>query len=79
MVQIVATLFFIFAAALGLGVIRAMLGANRDAILSALIGDGAFPARVAPDRGPGPRVVPIRRAAPRNAASGTLPQFSRAA
>ena len=86
MVQVAAALLFAVAAGLGLTVILAMLKTNEAAILSALLGEGAFPAGAAPQPGPASRVVTPRRSpecrdAPRplRAAAGARPQFSRAA
>ena len=45
MVQVAAALLFALAAGLGVTVILAMLKNNEDAILSALLGEGAFPGR----------------------------------
>ncbi|HMO76441.1 MAG TPA: hypothetical protein PKD99_14325 [Sphingopyxis sp.] len=61
MVQVAAALLFAVAAGLGLTVILAMLKANRDAILSALLGDGAFPLSGTPGSDPAPHVVTLRR------------------
>ena len=44
MVQVAAALLFALAAGLGVTVILVMLRNNEDAILSALLGEGAFPA-----------------------------------
>ncbi|WP_257548432.1 hypothetical protein [Sphingopyxis sp. DBS4] len=86
MVQVAAALLFAVAAGLGLTVILAMLKTNETAILSALLGEGAFPAEAAPQPGPASRVVTLRRSperrdAPRplRAEVRTQPQFSRAA
>ena len=43
MVQVAAALLFTLAAGLGVTVILAMLKNNENAILSALLGEGAFP------------------------------------
>ena len=48
MVQVAAALLFTLAAGLGVTVILAMLKNNENAILSALLGEGAFAADVAP-------------------------------
>lgn len=86
MVQVAAALLFAIAAGLGLTVILAMLKNNETAILSALLGEGAFPAEAAPQPGPAPAVItlrrsPERRVAPRPARSivRVQPQLSRAA
>lgn len=86
MVQVAAALLFALAAGLGATVILAMLRNNENAILSALLGEGAFPAISAPQPGPAPQKVtlrrsPARRDAPRpiRAAMPVRPQFSRAA
>ena len=86
MVQVAAALLFAVAAGLGLTVILAMLRANRDAILSALLGEGALPLAGAPGSGPAPHVVtlrrsPARRDAPRGirAPARMQPLVSRAA
>lgn len=66
MVQVAAALLFAIAAGLGVTVILAMLRSNVDAILSALLGEGAFTSSAAP----GPvsdgnaiklRAAPVRR------------------
>ena len=84
MVQVAAALLFALAAALGVTVILAMLRNNEDAILSALLGEGAFPAGAAPQSGPTPHMVtlrhsPVRRNTPRPVRIVARPQFSRAA
>ncbi|KGB57812.1 hypothetical protein OVY29_01360 [Sphingopyxis sp. SE2] len=86
MVQVAAALLFALAAGLGVTVILAMLKNNEDAILSALLGEGAFPADAAPQPGPAPHKVtlrrsPARRDAPRpiRAAARMRPAISRAA
>src|SRR3546814_7261201 len=61
MVQVAAALLFALAAGLGVTVILAMLKNNEDAILSALLGEGAFPADAAPHAGPAPRKITLRR------------------
>ena len=86
MVQVAAALLFAVAAGLGLTVILAMLKNNEAAILSALLGEGAFPVDPAPQPGPMSQVVKLRRsparrdaARPLHATAGARPQFSRAA
>jgi len=86
MVQVAAALLFAVAAGLGLTVILAMLKNNESAILSALLGEGAFPVEAAPHPGPAPAVVTLRRSPERHASPrpvrSTLParpQLSRAA
>src|SRR3546814_6220750 len=87
MVQVAAALLFALAAGLGVTVILAMLKNNEDAILSALLGEGAFPADAAPHAGPAPRKITLRRSpahrrdAPRpiRAAVRMQPAISRAA
>ena len=81
MVQVAAALLFAVAAGLGITVIVAMLKSNEDAILSALLGEGAFPVAAAPKSGPAPRVLPLRRTGGRPIRSATRPQpqLSRAA
>ena len=86
MVQVAAALLFAVAAGLGLTVILAMLRNNEDAILSALLGEGAFPAEAAPLPGPAPQRITLRRSperrdAPRpvRVAVCTQPMLSRAA
>ena len=61
MVQVAAALLFALAAGLGVTVILVMLRNNEDAILSALLGEGAFPADAAPQSGPAPQKVTLRR------------------
>ena len=84
MFQIAAALLFAVAAGFGLTVILAMLKSNENAILSALLGEGAFPIASAPQPGASPQVGTLRRArrdAPRpvRAAIRARPEFSRAA
>lgn len=86
MVQVAAALLFAVAAGLGLTVILAMVRNNEDAILSALVGEGAFPADAAPLPGPAPQRItlrrsPARRDTPRPAriAVRSQPMLSRAA
>jgi hypothetical protein len=86
MVQVAAALLFALAAGLGVTVILAMLKNNENAILSALLGEGAFPAETAPHSGPLPQKMtlrrsPARRDAPRpiRAAARMQPALSRAA
>lgn len=86
MVQVAAALLFAVAAGLGITVILAMLQNNENAILSALLGDGAFPVEAAPQSGPNLqrttlRRSPTRRDAPRpiRATVRLQPQLSRAA
>jgi len=86
MVQVAAALLFTLAAGLGVTVILAMLKNNENAILSALLGEGAFPLATAPESGPAPRVLPLRSTAARRdmprrvpAALSVRPQLSRAA
>lgn len=81
MVQVAAALLFALAVGLGVTVILAMLRTNGDAILSALAGEGAFPADAAPQPGPA-TVIKLRPSAPRRHISRAItarPQFSRAA
>ena len=86
MVQVAAALLFTLAAGLGVTVILAMLKNNENAILSALLGEGAFPVETAPQSGPLPQKVTQRRSlarrdAPRpvRAAARMQPALSRAA
>ena len=86
MVQVAAALLFALAAGLGITVILAMFKNNEDAILSALLGEGAFPVAGAPHAEPASQRItlrrsPARRDAPRpvRAAARTQPQLSRAA
>ena len=81
MVQVAAALLFAVAAGLGITVILAMLRINETAILSALLGEGAFPADTAPQPGPA-TVIKLRPSAPRRHISRAViarPQLSRAA
>ncbi len=86
MVQVAAALLFAIAAGIGITVILAMLSRNENAILSALLGEGAFPAETAPQPGPAP-VIKLRPSAPRRHVARAItartefgrPQFSRAA
>lgn len=87
MVQVAAALLFTLAAGLGVTVILAMLKNNENAVLSALLGEGAFPVANTPESGPAAaRVLPLRQAAARRdmprrvpASLTVRPQFSRAA
>ncbi|ABF53673.1 hypothetical protein [Sphingopyxis alaskensis] len=87
MVQVAAALLFALAAGLGITVILAMLKSNETAILSALLGEGAFPIAAAPESEPVPGAVAVRRPASRRrpvsrrlAVAGAMrTQFSRAA
>jgi len=86
MVQVAAALLFVFAAGIGVTVILAMLRNNENAILSALLGEGAFPVETAPQPGPAPQKVTLRRsparrdaARPVRAAVRMQPALSRAA
>ena len=86
MVQVAAALLFVVAAGLGLTVILAMLRNNETAILSALLGEGAFPAEAAPQPGPALQVITLRRSPARSDAARPVrpatyarPQLSRAA
>ena len=62
MVQVAAALLFTLAAGIGVTVILAMLKSNENAILSALLGEGAFPVDAATHAGPTPQKVTLRRA-----------------
>ena len=82
MFQIAAALLFAVAAGLGVAVIALMLKTNRDAILSALLGEGAFPFAPAPRPDTAPRGRMSRRPrrdAPRPAHAAIRAGFSRAA
>lgn len=86
MVQVAAALLFTLAAGLGITVILAMFRSNEDAILSALLGEGAFPAIAGPQPDPASQKLtlrrsPARRDAPRPVRTATRvqPQLSRAA
>ncbi len=86
MVQVAAALLFALAAGLGVTVILAMLKNNENAILSALLGEGAFPVETAPLPGPASQKVTLRRSPARRdtprpvrAAARIQPQLSRAA
>jgi len=85
MLQLAAALLFALAAGLGIAVILGMLKTNGEAVLSALAGEGAFPAATGPRTGPAPQAIPLRRAAERRSAPrplcviGTRPPLSRAA
>ena len=86
MVQVAAALLFALAAGLGITVILAMLKSNESAILSALLGEGAFAGDAAPQPGPA-TVIKLRPSAPRRQIARAIvarpqrsqPQFSRAA
>jgi hypothetical protein len=86
MVQVAAALLFTLAAGIGVTVILAMLKSNENAILSALLGEGAFPVDAATHAGPAPQKMTLRRSptrhdAPRavRAAVRMQPALSRAA
>lgn len=81
MVQVATALLFALAAGLGIAVILAMLKSNENAILSALLGEGAFPVAAAPEHRPAARLTAPRRNAPRptGVAASTRTPFSRAA
>lgn len=86
MVQVAAALLFAVAAGLGLTVILAMVRNNEDAILSALVGEGAFPTDAAPLPGPAPQRITLRRSPgrrdtprPVRVAVRSQPMLSRAA
>lgn len=86
MVQVAAALLFALAAGLGVVVIIAMLKNNENAILSALMGEGAFPIETAPQSGPAPQKMTLRRSPARRdvprpvrAAVRMQPSLSRAA
>jgi len=86
MVQIATALLFALATGLGITVILGMLRTNSEAILSALVGEGAFPVAAGPLTGPASKIVPLRRAsgrrdAPRpvRVAMPVRPPLSRAA
>lgn len=72
MVQVAAALLFALAAGLGVTVILAMLKANESAILSALLGEGAFAGDAAPQPGPA-RVIKLRPSAPRRHIARAVP------
>lgn len=86
MVQVAAALLFALAAGLGITVILAMLKSNETAILSALLGEGAFASEAAPQPGPA-TAIKLRPSAPRRhiaraivaRAQHSRPQLSRAA
>ncbi len=73
MVQVAAALLFALAAGLGVTVIIAMLKSNEAAILSALLGEGAFPLVSAPKSWPAPRILPLRHAATRGDMARCVP------
>ncbi|NIJ38242.1 hypothetical protein FHR22_002953 [Sphingopyxis panaciterrae] len=86
MVQVAAALLFTLAAGLGVTVILAMIKHNENAILSALLGEGAFPVDSAPHSDPAPQKMTLRRSSarrdaprPMRAATRMQPAFSRAA
>jgi len=86
MVQVAAALLFAIAAGLGITVILAMLKTNENAILSSLLGEGAFPMQSNPHPGPATNVVKLRQHGDRRVAPRPVrltgraePQFSRAA
>ena len=62
MVQVAAALLFAVAASLGITVILAMLRSNADAILSALLGEGAFPSPAAPGLASDGQAIKLRAA-----------------
>ncbi len=85
MFQVAASLVFVAACGFGLTVILAMLRRNADAIMSALMGEGAFASIAQPTKGPPRRATAARRvtqptAAPAPSfATSRSQQFSRAA
>lgn len=70
MVQVAAALLFAVAAGLGITVILAMLRSNADAILSALLGEGAFPSPAAPGTVSDGKAVKLRAAPVRRLGTG---------
>jgi len=72
MLQLAAALLFTLAAGLGIAVILGMLKVNGEAVLSALAGEGAFPAATGPRTGPAPQTIPLRRAGERQSAPRPL-------
>lgn len=86
MVQVAAALLFALAAGLGITVILAMLKSNETAILSALLGEGAFASDAAPQPRPA-TTIKLRPSAPRRHIARAIvdrtrysrPQLSRAA
>lgn len=86
MAQVAAALLFALAAGLGITVILAMLKSNETAILSALLGEGAFARDAAPQPGPA-TIIKLRPSAPRRHVARAIvarahhsqPQLSRAA
>src|SRR3546814_16533554 len=64
MVQVAAVFLFALSAGLGLTVFLAMLKSNGAAILSALLGDGDFPAGAAHLTGHAPAVFQLRASPP---------------
>ncbi|WP_194953574.1 hypothetical protein [Sphingopyxis solisilvae] len=86
MVQVAAALLFALAAGLGITVILVMLKSNETAILSALLGEGAFADDGAPQPGPA-TTIKLRPSPPRRhiaraivaRAQRSQPQLSRAA
>ena len=82
MFQIIAALLFAVAAGLGVAVIALMLKNNGDAVLSAFLGEGAFPLDPASRLGAAPQGAAPRRArrnAPRPARAAIPAGLSRAA
>lgn len=86
MVQVAAALLFTLAAGIGVTVILAMLKSNENAILSALLGEGAFAIDAATHAGPAPQKMTLRRSPARRdvpravrAAAPMQPALSRAA
>lgn len=82
MFQVAASLIFVAACGFGLIVILSMLGRNADAIMSALMGEGAFSGISQPAIGPARRANAMRRInqpAAASCAAKCSPKFSRAA
>lgn len=86
MFQIAAALLFAVATGLSVAVIALMLKNNGDAVLSALLGEGAFPLDPAPRPGAAPQGAAqgmvarrARRTAPRPARAAFPAGLSRAA
>ncbi|MEQ8312039.1 MAG: hypothetical protein RIA72_15235 [Sphingopyxis sp.] len=78
MLQVAAALLFALAAGLGVLVILAMLRNNSSAVVSALLGEGAFPVGVAPQSDPLPQKIKLRRSSALRGSPRAVPSAVRA-
>ncbi len=78
MLQVAAALLFALAAGLGVLVILAMLRNNSSAVVSALLGEGAFPIGALPQSDPLPQKIKLRRSPAHRGGPRALPSAVRA-